>query len=158
MRGHLAAMRTGVCLGADCGKQHFKGRHPELQTQSTVTIVRVEPVVSWLQIQTCGNENSFVAGAADLKKDPVLAFKLDLLVIDASRHVHRFVHFNELLSLKSLIFASLKLGRHYLILLKTIINPMTGDENKAKENASLKRHHAPFSQRSRFQESCENLR
>src|SRR5258708_11250762 len=133
MRGHRAAMRSGVCLCANCGKQHFKGRHPQLQTQSSVTIVRVEPVVPRLQIQSCCNEDSFVTGAADLKKDPVLAFKLDLFVVDASRHVHRFVHFNELLSLKSLIFASLKLGHHYLILLKTIVNPMTGDENRAKE-------------------------
>ena len=72
VRRHLPSAVARVACRADAGEQHVERRHPELQRQRAVAIVGMEPVVAGPERQARGDEHGLMAGAADLKEDPVL--------------------------------------------------------------------------------------
>src|SRR5262245_62005526 len=88
MRRHLAPAGIRIVLGADAGEQHLERRHPELQAQRAIAIVREEPVVTGFQAEPRGHEHGFVSRAAYLKEDVALVLELDFLVIELARQEH----------------------------------------------------------------------
>ena len=82
VRRHLAAADAGIVLRADGAEQHLERRHPELQAQRAIAIVRVEPVVAGFEHQAGGDQDCLVSGAADLKEDLALVLELDFLVVE----------------------------------------------------------------------------
>ena len=91
VRRHLTAAGIRIVLGADGREQHLEGRHPELQAERSIAIVRIEPVVGRLQRQTGGDEHRFMACAADLEKDLALVLELNFLVVEFAREDHAAV-------------------------------------------------------------------
>jgi len=81
VRRHLTSVRVWISLSADCGKQLFERSHAELQTERAVAIVGIEPIVTGLQHHAGSDEHGFVSCAADLEKNPVLTFELNLLIV-----------------------------------------------------------------------------
>src|SRR5687768_17917756 len=82
-------MRVGICFGAHRGKQLLQRRHPQLQTERAIAIVRIEPVVTRLQHDACCDQHCLMTGAADLEEDLVLSFELDLFVVESTREIDR---------------------------------------------------------------------
>src|SRR5207248_7765890 len=70
---HLAAARIGVIGRADSAEQHLFARHAELETERTVAVVRVEPIVRRAKDESSGGQDSLVSRAGDLKEDLVLS-------------------------------------------------------------------------------------
>ena len=54
--------------------------------------MREKPVVSGLQDQTGGDQSRFVASAADLEINLILAFELDFAIVQAPRKEHQAIH------------------------------------------------------------------
>src|SRR6185437_5554470 len=77
------------------GQELLGGRHPQAKAQGPVAVVKVEPVVGRPEHAGCSDQHGFVAGARDLKEDPVLALKLNLPVVDASGEQHKTVELDE---------------------------------------------------------------
>ncbi len=96
VRRHLPAARARVVGRADRLEQHVVGRHAELEAERPVAIVRVEPVVGRAQGETGCRQDCFVARAADLEEDLILALELDLFVVDTARRIHGAVDRDEL--------------------------------------------------------------
>jgi len=63
VRGHLASAGTRVVGRAHGAQQHFERSGAQGETQRTVAIVRIEPVVGGLQRQGRSRAHGFVAGA-----------------------------------------------------------------------------------------------
>ena len=103
VRRHLTSMRVWIVFSADAGKELLVRSHSQLQTERTISIVRIEPIVASLQSHACCYQHCFVSGTTDLKVDPVLGFKLNLFVVDSSRHIHRAIHLNENLAIRQLL-------------------------------------------------------
>ena len=78
-----------VVLRSDGAEQHLERRHPERQTQGSIAIVRVEPVVPGLEVHAGRHEHGFVPGAADLEEDQALVLELNLFVVEPPGHDHR---------------------------------------------------------------------
>jgi hypothetical protein len=91
VRRHLAAAGIRIVLGSDAGEQHLERGHAELQAQRAIAVVGKKPVVARLQRQAGGDEDGFVAGAADLEKNLALVLELDFLVIQLARQKHAAV-------------------------------------------------------------------
>src|SRR5207245_4084995 len=54
-----------------------------------VAIVRIEPIIARLQAHSRRHQDRLVTSAANLKKDAVLVFHLNLFVVEPPRQVHR---------------------------------------------------------------------
>src|SRR5438093_219291 len=82
------AVRVRVRRCAHRREQHLRWSHAEGQAEGSVAIVGVEPIVSGAEDLTGGDQDGFVAGPGNLKKDPVLPLELDLLVIKPAGQRH----------------------------------------------------------------------
>ena len=99
MFSFLCPQCEGICRPCEFGsasaptaeEQLLQRRHPKLQTQRAIAIVRIKPIVARLQDYACSNQHGFMSRAADLKEDPVLALELNLFVVEPSRQVHRAI-------------------------------------------------------------------
>src|SRR5882762_5378527 len=98
VRRHLPPMRVWIGFGADALQEHLQRRHPQLEAQRSIAIVGIEPVIARLQTHARGHKDRFVAGAADLKEDPVLTLHLDFFVIEPARLIHRAKNLEHLLA------------------------------------------------------------
>jgi len=83
--GHLPAAGAEVILCSDCREKVFQGSHAKHQAQSAIAVVGVKPVNAGTEEESHDGSNCFVPGAGNLKIDFVLAFELDLAVIEPSR-------------------------------------------------------------------------
>src|SRR5438067_1341122 len=108
-------MRVRIGFSADTLQQHFKRRHAELQTQRTIAIIRIEPIVTGLQAHSRGNQDCFVTSAANLKEDAVLVLHLNFFVVEPPRQIHRAKHFQHLFAaeLWQFTFALLRRFRRF---------------------------------------------
>ena len=95
VRRHLAAAGCGIGFGADSLQEHVVGRDAEHQHQGAVAIVREKPIVGGLQEQPGGGEHGFMAGAADLKEQAILALQLDFAIVQAPRQEHGAIDANQ---------------------------------------------------------------
>src|SRR4030095_1463900 len=75
-------------------------REAKREAEGAVAIVRVEPVVASAEVHAGGDEDGFVAGAADLKENQALVLELDFLVVDPSRQEHRPIGSEQLVAAK----------------------------------------------------------
>ena len=100
-------MRVWIGFGADTLQQHLERRHAELQAQRAVAIVRIEPIIARLQAHSRRHQDRLVTSAANLKKDAVLVFHLNLFVVEPPRQVHRAEDLQHLFAaeLRELAFA-----------------------------------------------------
>src|ERR1700733_5249703 len=121
VRWHLTSARGGIVLRADSFEKHFVSRHAERQAESAIAIVGIEPVVSSLENETGGDEYAFMAGAADLEVNFVLALELDFAVVELAREEHRAINADERVAVETVIFRGIEfrcfhfgLGRHSL--------------------------------------------
>src|SRR5439155_6297864 len=99
---------------ADGRVQHFGRGHAELQAQSAVAVIQVEPVVRRSHDQTGRYEDRLVAGAGYLEENLVLPLELDFFVIQSTRQEHRAVCGDQLLAgeLGSAFALGARLSRH----------------------------------------------
>ena len=104
MRRHLPPARTWIVLRAHRLQQHFEGSHSQHQAQRAVAIVRINPVCSSMEKQPhcCGD--CFVSRTRNLKVNFILAFELNLAVIQLSREIHRAVQADQRVSGKTGVF------------------------------------------------------
>src|SRR5260370_666159 len=86
--GHLAAAGGRIRCGADGGEQHLGCGDAERQAQRAIAVIGVDPILAGTQGQRRGHLYSLVTGAADLKKDAVLAFEGDLPIVEPPGKVH----------------------------------------------------------------------
>src|SRR6202165_5893657 len=107
VRGHLAAAGTGIVGRADSAEQHFVGSGAQGETQGAVAVIRIEPVVGWLQRKSRSDAHGFVAGAGDLEENLLLPLEQDLAVVHAARGEHYAVRINQLLTRQALIVLGL---------------------------------------------------
>ncbi len=121
VRRHLASARSGIVFRADALEEHLVRRHAERKAESAIAIVGIDPVVSGLESETGGDKNGFVAGAADLEVDFVLALELDFAVVELTREKHRAINEDERVAVEAVVFRGVKfrclnfgLRRHYL--------------------------------------------
>src|SRR4051794_18591998 len=98
VRRHLTTVRVRISFGPDRRKELLEGRHAELQTESAITVVGIEPVVSGPQGHPGGDQHRFVARAADLKENLVLSFELNLFIVEAAGQIHRPINSYHLLT------------------------------------------------------------
>ena len=101
--GHLPSTRGRILLGAHALEQHLVRRHSQLETEGTVAIVRVEPVVGGTGRQTRRDPDGLVAGAADLEEVTVLSLELDLFVVQPARQIHGPVNSDQLVGPQTLV-------------------------------------------------------
>ena len=88
VRRHLPTAGVRIVFAADGSKEHLERRHAEHQAQRAVAVVGMKPVVAGLQDHARRREDTFVSGAADLKKDQALVLELDFLVVQLPRQHH----------------------------------------------------------------------
>ncbi len=88
VRGHLPPARIGVVCGGDGREEHLGGRHAQRQAEGAVAVVGIEPVIGRPQHPAGGDEDRFVPRPGDLEEDLVLAFELDLFVVQPPGQVH----------------------------------------------------------------------
>src|SRR4029079_216394 len=74
--------------------------------------MRIEPIVSRFEDLSRSDPYRFVAGAAYLEEDPILALELNFFIIDPPRHVHRAVHGKPGFAVEPMIFFYLNLNGH----------------------------------------------
>src|SRR3989454_5314036 len=111
MRRHLPAAGRGVVLCAYCLQKHVERRDAQQQTKCAVAVVREDPVHAGAKKQPHRGRNGLMAGAANLEKDFVLAFELNLPVVQPARKIHRAVEPDERVSVESVVILAVKLDR-----------------------------------------------
>src|SRR5712692_546488 len=79
---HLAAAGAGVVLCSDCRKKRFQRSYAKHEAQRAVAVIRINPVDSRAQEEPHHGANRFVPSAGDLEVDFVLAFELNLAVVE----------------------------------------------------------------------------
>ncbi len=84
---HLAARRGRVVLRADRLEKHLVGGYAELEDQSTIPVVALEPVVAGPENHPRGRRHGLVPYAIDLKVDLVLSLELYFLVVELARQI-----------------------------------------------------------------------
>src|SRR5580700_5175317 len=121
VRWHLTSARGGIVLRADAFEKHFVSRHAERQAESAVAIVGIEPVVSGFENETGSDEYAFMAGAADLEVNFVLALELDFAVVELAREKHGAINADERVAVEAVVFSGVEfrclnfgLSRHSL--------------------------------------------
>ena len=76
MLSRLCPQWDGICRPPDAGsslapdrrEEHFERREAERQAERAIAVVREEPVVAATEMLSGCDEDSLVAGAADLKE------------------------------------------------------------------------------------------
>src|SRR4051794_11813648 len=96
MAWHLAAPGRRIDCSSGGLIEHLSWRHTKLQTESSIAVIRVEPVVCGLQDHPRSRQNGLVARSRYLKEDLVLSLELHFLVVNASRQEHRAVGSDQL--------------------------------------------------------------
>src|SRR5271156_5274370 len=97
MRRHLASAARRVGSGPYSLQQQVFHGSSEREAESAVAIVGEEPVVARLQHHAGRDDQGFMAGAGDLKKDLLLTLEHDLAIVCAAREIHQPVDFREAL-------------------------------------------------------------
>ena len=82
MRRHLPPAGAGVVLRTHRRKKRFEWRYAEHEAKRAVAVIRINPVDSRAQEEAHDGTNRFVPGARDLEVDFVLAFELNLTVVE----------------------------------------------------------------------------
>ena len=96
--GHLAAAGGRVVRRRPRPASSIScGRDAEGEAEGAIAVVGIDPVVAGAQSHAGGDLDGFVAGAADLEEDAVLALERDLAVVQAARGVHDAEGADELL-------------------------------------------------------------
>ncbi len=85
---HLAAAGSRVCSGAHRGEQHILRGDAQHETQRTVAVVEIEPVVSRPEDGARGRPQRLVPRPADLEEDPALTLEENLAVVQTPRGEH----------------------------------------------------------------------
>src|SRR5205085_8169365 len=101
VRRHLPTVRVRVSRSAYSREKLFERSHSQLQTQGSVAVVWIKPIVTSLQSHPSRYKHGLVPRAADLKEDFVLILQLNLFVINAPREIHSAVHLNHLLTIQT---------------------------------------------------------
>ena len=101
VRRHLTSAGGRVGRRAHSLQEHFVGRHSQGEAKGAIAVVRVDPVFARMQYQARRHLDGFMAGAADLKENAVLAFQRHLAVVQAPRGVHDAEGADELLRIQS---------------------------------------------------------
>src|SRR5205814_10479829 len=83
MGRHLATSRVGVLGGTDRREQHLGGGHAQAETERTVAIVGVEPVVRGTEGPARRDKQGILTGDRDLEENLVLSHEQNLLVVDS---------------------------------------------------------------------------
>ncbi len=82
MRRHLSAAGAGVVLRTNRCQERFQRRYAEHEAKRAVAIIRINPIDSRAQKEAHRGTNRFVPGAGNLEVDFVLAFELNLTVVE----------------------------------------------------------------------------
>src|SRR5882724_5946185 len=101
VRRHLSPTRTWIAFRAYRLQQHFERTHTQHQAQRAVTVIGIHPVGARPQKQPHCRGDRFVPGTRNLEIDFVLAFELNLAVVQLPRKIHRAVQPNQRVSGKS---------------------------------------------------------
>ena len=88
MRRHLAAAGCDIGARAHGRQQHLCRRDAQRQAQRAVAVIGIEPVLPAPESHARGGRDGFVARAADLEENAVLALQQDLAVVQAAGRVH----------------------------------------------------------------------
>jgi hypothetical protein len=97
VRGHLPAARSRIGGRADRLLQHLERRHAQREAQRAVAVVWVDPILAGVERHAGGHLQRFVAGPADLEKNPVLPLQRHLPVVQPAGGVHQAESADELL-------------------------------------------------------------
>ena len=98
VRRHLPTTRCWILSGSHSLKQHLGWCHPKAEAQCSVTVIREEPVMTWLENLSCRGLSSLVACTGDLKEDSVEALELNLRIVQCSTGQHRSIEVQTLFS------------------------------------------------------------
>ena len=104
VRRHLAAAGSGIVFRAHRLQQHVVGSDAEHEHQRAVAVIREEPIVTWFQHQTRRHLDGFVARAADLKEDLILALELNLAIVQTPREKHGAIDADQRVAVEALVF------------------------------------------------------
>jgi hypothetical protein len=66
--------------------------------------MREKPIVRWLQNEPGSGEYGFMTGAADLEEKAILAFELDLAIVQTPGHEHGAIDADERFALEAVVF------------------------------------------------------
>ncbi len=108
MRGHLAATGAGIVLRPRSREKSFQRRYAEHEAERAVAVVRINPVNPRPQEESHGGTNGFVPRAGNLEVDLVLAFQLNLAVVEPAREEHRAVNANQRIGIEALKLGGVK--------------------------------------------------
>ena len=81
MARHLSTAGRWIDCRPNGFVKHLGGCDPELETERSIAIVGIEPIIGRLEDHPRRGEDGFVAGARDLKEDLVLPLELYLFVV-----------------------------------------------------------------------------
>jgi hypothetical protein len=65
--------------------------------------MREKPVVFWAENESSGGQYSFVARAADLEEDFILALELNFAIVEAAGEEHRAIHADERFAVEAVV-------------------------------------------------------
>ena len=103
MRRHLASARTGVVSRSNALQEHIVRLDPERQTQCTIPIIGIEPVITGFHRQAGGRTNALMSGSRHLKINLLLALQQNLAVVNPPGGIDDAVGLDQLLMGKSFI-------------------------------------------------------
>src|SRR5690349_1883908 len=100
-------MRIRICHRCNCRKQLLERRHTKLQTQGTIAIVGIKPIVTWTKHHSRCDQNGLMSGTTDLKENLVLILELNFFIIEPPRQIHRAKHLEHFFARWARTFATL---------------------------------------------------
>src|SRR5439155_12967767 len=103
VRRHLAASGTGISGSTYCLQEVVERRHPQRQGESTITIVRIKPVITAFEHQSGGDTHSLMPCSGDLEKYLLLAFEKNFPVVQPAGKKHHPVDVYKLLRGKAAV-------------------------------------------------------
>ena len=103
VRGHLAAARSGIVLGAYRLQKHFVGSDAQAQAKRAIAVIGEKPIVARPQNLSGRRQNGFMPRAADLEVDFMLALELHFAVIEPPGQEHGAIDADELFGGESMV-------------------------------------------------------
>ncbi len=103
VRRHLPAAGTGIVRRAYRLQKLVVRSQSQRQTQRAVTIVGIEPVITWLHGQGSRYDQGFMSGARNLEEDLLLVLEYDLAVVEFAGEIHQPVDLHQLLARKAFV-------------------------------------------------------
>src|SRR5215831_603149 len=98
VRWHLAPAGTGVVRRPDSLQEHLIGFHAQSQTQGSIAVIRIEPIVSRPEREPGSDADGFMSGTGHLKINFLLALEQDLPVVDPPGHIPQAIRLDELVA------------------------------------------------------------